>query len=115
MNDEQLEEFLASVREAGRIMRQEQAPSRVFISDRPDVGTIRKQTGLPQGQFAGLLGVSVQTLQTWEQGRRQPSGPARILLSMVGDDPELVIQMLGNVAPWPLCASRRFPTRPPGT
>ncbi len=57
MNEQHFEELLASVREAGRIMRQEQAPSRAFYPESPDVGTIQKQTGLPQGQFATLLGV----------------------------------------------------------
>jgi putative transcriptional regulator len=42
----------------------------------------RKQTGLSQSQFAALLGVSVRTLQGWEQGRKQPSGAARTLLAI---------------------------------
>jgi putative transcriptional regulator len=42
----------------------------------------RKQTGLSQSQFAALLGVSVRTLQGWEQGRKQPSGAARMLLAI---------------------------------
>ena len=46
----------------------------------PSVSAIREQTGLSQAVFARLLGVSVRTLQEWEQGRRAPSGAARTLL-----------------------------------
>ena len=46
----------------------------------PDVGKTREKTGLTQSRFAELLGVSVRTLQDWEQGRRAPSGAARTLL-----------------------------------
>ena len=46
----------------------------------PPVSSIREQTGLSQARFAQLLGVSVRTLQEWEQGRRAPSGAARTLL-----------------------------------
>ena len=46
----------------------------------PPVAEIRQKTGLSQSKFASLLGVSVRTLQDWEQGRRVPSGAARTLL-----------------------------------
>ena len=46
----------------------------------PSVASVRESTGLSQSQFARLLGVSVRTLQEWEQGRRAPSGAARTLL-----------------------------------
>lgn len=49
----------------------------------PDVASIREKTGLSQARFATLLGVSVRTLQDWEQGRRAPSGAARTLLLVV--------------------------------
>jgi len=45
----------------------------------PPVAKIREKTGLSQSRFAALLGVSVRTLQDWEQGRRTPSGAARTL------------------------------------
>jgi putative transcriptional regulator len=54
----------------------------------PDVGEIRRKTGLSQARFAELLGVSVRTLQDWEQGRRAPSGAARTLLLIAEQDPE---------------------------
>ncbi len=51
----------------------------------------RQKTGLSQSQFAGLLGVSVRTLQGWEQGRKQPSGAARTLLAIASVNPKAVL------------------------
>jgi len=59
----------------------------------PDVGKIRKKTGLSQARFAELLGVSVRTLQDWEQGRRAPSGAARTLLLIADRDPEALLKV----------------------
>lgn len=54
----------------------------------PSVATIRRKTGLSQARFSELLGVSVRTLQEWEQGRRSPSGAARTLLFIAAHDPK---------------------------
>lgn len=56
----------------------------------PAVGRIRRSTGLSQKRFAELLGVSVRTLQDWEQGRRAPSGAARTLLMIAAKDPRVL-------------------------
>jgi putative transcriptional regulator len=58
----------------------------------PDVSAIRTKTRLSQSQFAELLGVSVRTLQDWEQGRRSPSGAARKLLLVVEKNPQAVLE-----------------------
>jgi putative transcriptional regulator len=56
----------------------------------------RKKTGLTQSQFAALLGVSVRTLQGWEQGRKQPSGAARTLLAIAANNPQALLAVAGK-------------------
>jgi len=53
----------------------------------------RLQSGLSQAQFAALMGVSVRTLQEWEQGRRQPSGAAKTLLKVAERHPEVLREL----------------------
>lgn len=55
--------------------------------------TARAGTGLSQAQFAKLIGVSLRTLQEWEQGRKRPSGPASVLLRIVARDPQVVAEL----------------------
>ena len=59
----------------------------------PDVAQTRAKTGLSQARFAQLLGVSVRTLQDWEQGRRAPSGAARTLLTIAAKNPQALIDV----------------------
>ncbi|HVH26767.1 MAG TPA: helix-turn-helix domain-containing protein [Vicinamibacterales bacterium] len=63
------------------------------VTNVPSVATIREGTGLSQPRFAELLGVSVRTLQEWEQGRRAPSGAARTLLMIAGKNPRALIEV----------------------
>lgn len=63
------------------------------ITNLPSVGTIREGTGLSQVHFARLLGVSVRTLQEWEQGRRAPSGAARTLLMIASQNPRALLEV----------------------
>jgi putative transcriptional regulator len=63
------------------------------ITTVPSVSTVREGTGLSQPRFAELLGVSVRTLQEWEQGRRAPSGAARTLLLIAAKNPRALIEV----------------------
>jgi putative transcriptional regulator len=63
------------------------------VINAPDVATIREKTGLSQSRFASLLGVSVRTLQDWEQGRRAPSGAARTLLLVAAKSPRALLDV----------------------
>jgi putative transcriptional regulator len=58
----------------------------------PPIAEIRTKVGLSQSEFARLLGVSVRTLQEWEQGRRLPSGPARTLLAIANRNPKALLE-----------------------
>ena len=59
----------------------------------PDIARVREKTGLSQARFAQLLGVSVRTLQDWEQGRRAPSGAARTLLMVAARNPQALLEV----------------------
>lgn len=59
----------------------------------PSVSSVREKTGLSQAEFARLLGVSVRTLQEWEQGRRAPSGAARTLLMIAAKNPRALLDV----------------------
>jgi putative transcriptional regulator len=92
MNDDLFQELLESVREGGAILRGEAEPSREFTISDPDVSELRAEYGLSQEKFAALLGISVRTLQNWEQGRRAPQGPARVLLRVAARHPEAILE-----------------------
>ena len=59
----------------------------------PSITSIREKTGLSQERFATLLGVSIRTLQDWEQGRRAPSGAARTLLLIADRNPKALLEV----------------------
>lgn len=63
------------------------------LTSLPSVARIREGTGLSQAHFARLLGVSVRTLQEWEQGRRAPSGAARTLLMVASRNPKALLEV----------------------
>jgi len=94
MDDKLFQELASSLREAGKIQRGAAKASRTFEFKDVDVRQVRAKTGLSQLQFAALLGVSAATLRNWEQGRRQPTGPARALLRIVNAKPRLALETL---------------------
>ena len=94
MKREMFEELLGSVREAGAILRGEKKPARRIVIGASEVRGIRERTKLSQSEFAGLMGVSVKTLQNWEQDRRRPTGPAAALLKIIAHEPRLAVKAI---------------------
>ena len=84
-------ELLESVQEAKSIMDGKTQPSRKFLFEEPNPKEIRAKLKLTQDQLADLMNISVHTLRNWEQGRRHPEGPARVLLNVVNNHPELLM------------------------
>lgn len=88
--------LMDSVTQMDEIVRGERQPSREFHIDALGVKKIRQATGLSQAKFATIIDVQVGTLRNWEQGRREPTGPAKALLRAISKDPKSVLQALAS-------------------
>jgi putative transcriptional regulator len=77
-----------------RLLGMSKPASRSSSSESVDARAIRLVTGLSQAKFAELLGIELSTLRNWEQGRRQPTGPAQALLRAIRNNPVEVIKAL---------------------
>ena len=95
MDKQLFEELVESVRQGGAILKGKLRPKRAFRLKEPDVTKIRKKLRLSQERFASLIGISVATLRNWEQGRRKPEGPARVLLGVAAKPPEVFPDVVG--------------------
>jgi putative transcriptional regulator len=91
MKDELFQELLASVKQGAAIVKGTMQPSRTFEFPETEVKALRERFGLSQNKFAHLVGISVGTLRNWEQGRRRPEGPARVLLQVAAKHPEALL------------------------
>jgi putative transcriptional regulator len=88
--------IMQGLREAAAHARGDKVPGlKLHVPKRVDVGAIRRKTGLSQAAFSARIGVSTGTLRNWEQGRRTPDGPARVLLAMLARNPRIVGDTLG--------------------
>lgn len=94
MKDADFQLLVTSVRQAGRIRRGEMEPARKVEVRPEDVKEIRAGLNKSQSEFALMIGVSISTLQNWEQGRRHPEGPARALLKVAAMNPSAVAAAL---------------------
>ena len=94
MNKKLFAELVESMTQMNETARGERAPSREFHVDALSIKELRSKTGLSQPKFAALLHVDVGTLRNWEQGRREPTGPAKALLMAISRDPTHVLKAL---------------------
>lgn len=94
MNNDTFTELLSSIQEGAEILQGRKSPSRAFEVNAQDIKAIRERLGLSQRQMANLMGVSVDTLQNWEQNRRKPRGAARTLLLIAARHPEAVLDIM---------------------
>jgi putative transcriptional regulator len=92
--------LIKSAREARAIARGTARPKsyRVHVPGDVDVPMIRARLGLSQAEFAGRFGIPLSTLQDWEQGRRKPEGPARVLLLVIQNEPKAVQRALNHAS-----------------
>lgn len=91
MEDTMFNDLLLSVSDAKEILHHQKQPSRSFMIDEPDAKLIRARLKMTQDEFARLLNISVNTLRNWEQSRRKPEGPARVLLGIASAHPEVFV------------------------
>lgn len=94
MDSKLFDRLVESMQQMDEIVKGERAPSREFHVHAVQVKEIRKATGLSQTKFARHLNIEVATLRNWEQGRREPTGPAKALLTALKNDPEHVLAAL---------------------
>jgi putative transcriptional regulator len=94
MRKKDFNNLIGSIRQAGKIRKGRMKPTRDFQFDPEDIKDIRFHLKKSQSEFALMIGVSVSTLQNWEQGRRSPKGPARALLKIAAEKPKAVIEAL---------------------
>jgi putative transcriptional regulator len=87
--------ILGSVRQARAILRGEsEGELIVHVPPEFDVRALRRRLGMSQSRFAASFGFGLAAVQNWEQGRRRPEGPARVLLKVIEHDPETVRRAL---------------------
>jgi putative transcriptional regulator len=87
-------ELVESMKQHTEIAAGTRKAARVTQVDANSIKVLRAKAGLTQQQFAALMQVELATLQNWEQGRREPTGPAKALLRAIGKNPKAVLKAL---------------------
>ncbi len=99
MDKTHFDQLVAGMKEMKRHMAGKAARgARVTEVAEPDVNVraIREAASISQSQFAKLIGVNLRTLQNWEQNRTRPTGPARVLLKIVSNDPKAAVEAINQ-------------------
>ena len=94
MKKSDFNQLIESIEQAGQIKKGDIKPDRVFRYSIPDIKKIRRSLHISQNKFAFMIGVSPRTLQNWEQGRREPEGPAKAILRVASKNPKAVLEAL---------------------
>ncbi|MFN7271925.1 MAG: NadS family protein [Gammaproteobacteria bacterium] len=94
MTTRRSKKLIDAIMEADEILRGVRKPSREFRVDATSIKALRARLELSQAKFAALLDIDLGTLRNWEQGRREPTGPAKALLRAIRNDPEAVLSAL---------------------
>ncbi len=94
MKKSDFNQLIESIKQAGQIKKGDIKPGRVFRYNLLDIKKIRRSLHISQSEFALMIGVSPRTLQNWEQGRREPEGPAKALLRVASKNPKAVLEAL---------------------
>lgn len=89
-------DLLKSIKEAREIADGRKKPARHFHVTPVDIKALRKKLKFSQEEFADIIGIPVSTLRNWEQGRTNPEGPARVLMTAIKNDPRGVINAINN-------------------
>ena len=96
MKDELFSDLQASAEEMVAIENGEQQPSSVHHYQTLDVKAIREASGKNRNEFAEIIGASYETVKSWENRRRNPSGVTKKLLTLIQDNPRKMIELLNN-------------------
>ncbi len=94
MKDDLFQQLVGSLKQALAIEKGEARPAHETRFPVPDTRAVRRRLGVTQLEFSQFIGVSLATLRNWEQGRRQPHGPARVLLLVAERHPNAVRQVV---------------------
>lgn len=92
MDDQLFQQLVSSVKEMKAVERGKQEPTRRSRMEPSHVTRVRQRLQLSQARFAEMMGISLRTLQNWEQGHRHPTGAAQVLLEVADRHPEALLE-----------------------
>lgn len=96
MDKKLFSELLEGIEEMKAVEEGSQKPYRLTKMEASEVTQIRQNMNLSQAKFAALMGISVRTLQNWEQGYRSPTGSAKVLLKIAKKNPKAVLEAVAG-------------------